>query len=52
MTARSEPSRLIFTLRIEGKAGAAGIRALRALLKALLRKYGFRCLDVREESAP
>jgi hypothetical protein len=40
--------RPIFTLRIEGAPGAEGIHALRALLKVLLRKYGFKCLDARE----
>jgi hypothetical protein len=34
-----------FTVRIEGKPGTAGIRALRAILKTLLRRHGFRCLD-------
>ena len=38
-----------FTVRIEGKPGTAGIRALRAILKILLRRHGFRCLDAREE---
>ena len=38
-----------FTLRIEGKPGTAGIHALRALLKTLLRRHGFRCLDARQE---
>jgi hypothetical protein len=41
--------RTIFTLRIAGKPGAAGIRALRFLLKRLLRQYNFVCLDIREE---
>jgi hypothetical protein len=44
--------RTIFTLRIAGKPGTAGIYALRFLLKRLLRQYGFRCLDIREEAAP
>jgi hypothetical protein len=54
VTDRQQPPdrRPIFTLRIEGKPGAAGIHALRFLLKRLLRQYGFRCLDIREESAP
>jgi hypothetical protein len=34
-------------LRIEGRPGA-GIHGLRAVLKVLLRRYGFRALDVRE----
>lgn len=40
--------RLIFELRLEAKAGAAGIHQLRALLKSLLRRHGFRCIDARE----
>jgi hypothetical protein len=39
----------IFVLRLKGAPGQAGIHALRALLKILLRRYGFRCIDVREE---
>ena len=41
--------RPIFTLRLAGKPGMAGIQELRALLKRLLRSHGFRALDVREE---
>jgi hypothetical protein len=41
-----------FILRIEGRPGTAGIHALRAILKVLLRKHGFRCLDAREDVAP
>ena len=37
-----------FVLRIEAKPGAAGIRQLRWLLKTLLRRHGFRCVDARE----
>ena len=40
--------RSTFVLRLEAKPGAAGIRQLRWLLKALLRRHGFRCLDARE----
>ena len=35
-------------VRIEGRSGAAGIHALRALLKTMLRRHGFRCLDARQ----
>jgi hypothetical protein len=54
MTDRQRPPnhRPIFTLRLEGRPGAAGIHALRALLKILLRRYGFRAIDVREDVAP
>ena len=44
----SEP-RQVFILRIAAPSGAPGLHALRALLKRLLRQYGFRTLDVREE---
>jgi hypothetical protein len=42
-------SKQVFVLRIAGPPGAAGLYALRALLKRLLRQHGFRALDVREE---
>jgi uncharacterized protein (DUF58 family) len=41
--------RQVFVLRIAAPRGAAGLHALRALLKRLLRQHGFRALDVREE---
>jgi len=34
-----------FVLTIEGRGN---IHALRALLKSLLRQFGFRCIDARE----
>jgi hypothetical protein len=43
-------TRAVFTLRIAGKPGTAGIHALKFLLKRLLRQYGFVALDVREET--
>ena len=50
MTDRQHPpERPIFILKIEGRSGAADIHALRALLKVLLRRHGFKCLDAREE---
>jgi hypothetical protein len=54
MTRRVRPAqhRPTFTLRLEGKPGAAGIHALRAVLKALLRRHGLRCLDAREIGRP
>jgi hypothetical protein len=48
----SRPARAVFTLRIAGKPGTAGIHALRFLLKRLLRQHGFVALDVREETEP
>lgn len=41
--------RQIFVLRIRALPGVDAIRALRFVLKSLLRRYGFRCLDVRAE---
>jgi hypothetical protein len=52
MTARPEQRSTTFVLKIEGKPGITGIHALRALLKVLLRKYGFKCIDAREDVAP
>ena len=44
----TERGRSTFVLKIEGKPGAAGIRSLRWLLKTLLRRHGFRCVEVSE----
>jgi len=44
--------RAVFSLRIVGKPGPAGIRDLRALLKRLLRQHGFTCIDARAETEP
>jgi hypothetical protein len=41
-----------FVLKIEALPGVDAIRALRWLLKSLLRRHGFRCVDLREESTP
>jgi hypothetical protein len=41
--------RQVLVLRIAAPPGAAGIRALRALMKTLLKRHKFRALDVREE---
>jgi hypothetical protein len=48
----TRPARVVFTLRIAGKPGTAGIHALKFLLKRLLRQHGFVALDVREETEP
>jgi hypothetical protein len=49
MTGADRPEkRPTFVLKIEGPPSVVGIHALRALLKILLRRYGFRCLDVRQ----
>ena len=52
VTTTPHPARAVFTLRIAGKPGTAGIHALRFLLKRLLRQHGFVALDVREETEP
>jgi hypothetical protein len=41
-----------FTLKLQAPGDAADIRSLRAILKILLRRYGWRCLDCIEEHAP
>jgi hypothetical protein len=46
----SAPPRTIFTLRLVGTPGQAGIHSLRALLKRLLRQHNFVCIDARESS--
>jgi hypothetical protein len=38
----------IFVVKLQGKPGAAGIRALRWVLKVLLRRHGFKCLEAHE----
>jgi hypothetical protein len=40
--------RRVFVLRIAAPPGAAGLHALRAVLKRLLRQHGCRALDVRQ----
>jgi hypothetical protein len=45
---RTTEPRPVFTLKIEGKPGPAGIHALRAVLKILLRRYVLRAVDIRE----
>ena len=42
--------RRVFTLKLEARRGRDDIRRLRALLKLLLRRHGFRCLEAREEA--
>jgi hypothetical protein len=49
LSATRSHHRPTFILRIEGKPGADNIRALRWLLKSLLRLHGFRCVEAIEE---
>jgi hypothetical protein len=44
----SAPLRPIFTLTFRPEPGVDAIRALRALLKAALRKYGLKCVAANE----
>jgi len=41
--------RPIFTLRIRAEAGVDAIRNLRQWLKQGLRRFGLRCVDIRQE---
>jgi hypothetical protein len=50
--ATSTRPRPCFTLKLQGRGDAADIRSLRWILKSLLRRYGWRCLDCREERRP
>ena len=44
-----QPSRpVIYTARLQSRSGA-DIHALRAILKVLLRKFGWRCVSIENE---
>ncbi len=45
-------ARQVYTLRIRAEPGTDEIHALRALLKAMLRRFGFRCLSIVPEKMP
>ena len=47
MSARPQPQRM-FVLRLTPNRGVDPIRALRALLKTMSRRFGLRCLSVEE----
>jgi hypothetical protein len=51
MTSNREQTGTIFTVTFRAPSGSAGIHALRAMLKVLLRRHGFRCIDATEEEA-
>jgi hypothetical protein len=38
--------RPVYQLRVRGEPGVDEIRALRALLKSMLRRFGLRCLSI------
>jgi hypothetical protein len=44
-------SRAVYVVRLRARPGDGGVRALRQLLKVLLRHHQLRCVSVREESA-
>ncbi len=46
---RNREPRPIFALRLEANKPGSSIRALRWLLKTLLRQHGFRCVEAIEE---
>lgn len=41
---------ILYDIRVRIEPGVAGIRALRALLKVMLRRFGIRCISI--EAAP
>ena len=45
---RHDPA-TVFVIKLQAGPGTDSIRALRALLKILLRRFGLRCLSAREE---
>jgi hypothetical protein len=51
MTRQSRrPSRPVFVLKVQLiRSDSDGIRGLRAILKTLLRRHGFRCITAHEE---
>jgi hypothetical protein len=48
MTAREPKVRFVLTLEGEAGADSAHARALRHILKRLLRTHGFRCIEARQ----
>jgi hypothetical protein len=47
MTRRPPPP--VFVIKLVAAPGVDSIRALRALLKILLRQFGLRCVSAREQ---
>jgi hypothetical protein len=45
----SAADRPVWKLSVRAEPGVHDIRALRALLKRLLRTFGFRCVDISRE---
>jgi hypothetical protein len=44
------PRRPIFLIRLRALPGVDGVRALRAALKTLLRRYGLQCMSAETET--
>jgi hypothetical protein len=42
--------RPVYLLRVRAEPGRHSLHALRAVLKALLRRHGLRCIELREEA--
>jgi hypothetical protein len=51
MAAPNKPAAPRYVLTLQAQPGIDAIRALRWILKKLLRQYGFKCVDIREEKA-
>jgi hypothetical protein len=41
----------VFLVRLRALPGADGVRALRAALKVLLRRFGLKCVSIETETA-
>jgi hypothetical protein len=48
---RKRPGRPTFTLRLRAEPHVDPVRALRAALKVLFRRFGLRCVSAREDIA-
>jgi|GEM_PF-6551884 len=45
----SAADRPVYKLSVRGEPGVDEIRALRWLLKSMLRRFGLRCIDIRRD---
>jgi hypothetical protein len=50
--AQGRDQQVIFVLRLVPKPGVDGIKALRAVLKILLRRFGLRCISIKQDERP
>jgi hypothetical protein len=50
VTTRPQPP--TFVLRLQPVPGTDGVRAMRWVLKTLLRKHGLRCVSIEQTTAP